>query len=271
VGITIDGHDEQIHGITTRSFLEDPTLKLSPEDCRPRSGAITSIVLHTTKGIPGGKDKRRQEIRPGFGAPVGAGARAASCWRDDGRAGGAHLVVDFDGSVTCHADLVRTTAYHAGAANARSIGIEIYQGSRAELYAGQLEVVVALVDWLTLRFGVQRAIPAGYLGGPIARLELGAVDFSGVFGHRDCSSNRGAGDPGDEVFRLLAAAGYERWDIEARQDVAAWKSRQQQLGLTADGVPGPRTRAALAAAGRRGGLWVSRPADVATLDRPLVA
>jgi N-acetyl-anhydromuramyl-L-alanine amidase AmpD len=170
-------------------------------------------------------------------------------------------VIDFDGYTTCHADLQATAAYHAGAVNSRSVGIEIYQGSNAELYAGQLDAVVTIVDWLTKRFGIQRGIPAGYQGAPVTRLELGARDFVGVFGHRDCSSNRGKGDPGDEVFRLLAAAGYERWDIEAQQDLTAWKSRQLQLGLFADGVPGPLTVAALVKAGRPGGMWVRRPGD----------
>jgi hypothetical protein len=172
-------------------------------------------------------------------------------------------VVDYDGAVSCCADLLRTATYHAGAVNNVTIGIEIAQGSRAELYAGQLEAVVVLCDWLTKRFGIQRQIPDGYHG-PIERLETGARDFVGVFGHRDCSVTRGAGDPGDEIFRLLAAAGYEAWNLAQRQDISVWKARQHQLGLlTCDGIPGPSTVAALALAARPGGLWVKRPGDVA--------
>lgn len=262
----IDGRSVEIPGIASRSYLDDVSLVLQPEDCRPRGERVTSVVLHTTKGIPAkrggqGWQNAPQRILPGFGPPVGAGRRASSCWQADGRAGGAHLVIDFDGYVTCHADLALTSAYHAGSVNSRSLGLEIYQGSSAELYAGQLDIVVTLVDWLTKRFGIQRQTPAGYMGAPVTRLESGARDFVGVFGHRDCSSNRGKGDPGDEVMRLLAVAGYERWDIEAQQDLGAWRSRQAALGLVADGIPGPKTVAALKAKGYPAGLWVRRKGD----------
>jgi len=266
MAIIIDGRAEEILGITSRSFVDDPSLELKPQDCRSRTGWVRSIVLHTTKGIPGGAIRIPQRILPGLGAPVGAGKRSASCWSVDGRAGGAHLVVDFDGALTCHADLQETAAYHAGAVNQVSIGIEIYQGAGGELYAGQLDAVVVLVDWLTRRFGIQRQTPAAYAGRPVERLEAGGRDFVGVFGHRDCSSNRGAGDPGDEVMRLLWAAGYEARDLAVGEDLAVWKDRQLELGLApADGVPGPKTVAALAAAGRPRGLWVPRPGDAAAV------
>jgi len=262
MAIIIDGKSEDLPSITSRSFVDDPTLELRPQDCRARTGWVRSVVLHTTKGIPGGQIRIPQKILPGLGVAVGAGKRTSSCWANDGRAGGAHLVVDFDGAVTCHADLQTTAAYHAGAANQVSIGIEIYQGAGGELYEGQLEVVVALVDWLTRRFGIQRQTPAAYAGAPIDRLEAGGRDFVGVFGHRDCSGNRGAGDPGDEIFRMLWVAGYEAFDLEAEADMAVWKGRQTDLGLApADGVPGPRTLAALLAAGRPAGMWVRRPGD----------
>jgi len=267
MAIIIDGAREEIPGIRSTCYLDDSSLGLTAEDCRNRSAVwIRGIVLHTTRGIPGGRDLRPQVILPGIGASSDAGHRVASCWAAAGRAGGAHLVVDYDGQVSCCADLLRTATYHAGAVNNVTIGIEVAQGSRAELYAGQLDLVVQLVDWLTKRFGIQRQIPDGYHG-PIERLELGARDFVGVFGHRDSSNNRGQGDPGDEIFRLLEAAGYERWDLLQRQDIGAWKSRQHALGIEpADGVPGPMTVVALAAAGHRGGLWVPRPGDA-----PLVA
>lgn len=265
MGIVIDGRTVEIPGIVSRSYLEIPRWKLSLEDSRLRMGRVTSIVLHTTKGIPAkrggpGWKNAPQRILPGLGRSAGAGDRAASCWTDDGRPGGAHLVVDFDGFVSCHADLQGIAAYHAGAANSGSIGLEIYQGRGAELYVGQLEAVVTVVDWLTRRFGIQRAVPSGYIG-PVARLETGAKDYVGVFGHRDCSANRGPGDPGDEVFNQLRAAGYEAWNIDAQQDILAWKSRQVRLRVVADGVPGPKTVAALIKAGYPGGMWIKRPGD----------
>lgn len=263
MAIIIDGKPEEPAGLTTRSWLDDPQLRLRREDYRPRATRwVRNIVLHTTKGVPGGQDLRPQVIKPGFGPHVDAGDRAARLWSTDGRGAGAHLVVDHDGAISCLADLQTEAAYHAGSCNTVSIGIEIYQGADAELYAEQLDVVVRLVDWLTRRFGIQRQTPTPYMDKPRTRLELGATDFVGVFGHRDCSANRGAGDPGDEVFRLLAAAGYEAFDVDIARDKIAWKARQRDAGIVpVDGVPGPGTRDELARRGRPGGIWVPRPGD----------
>lgn len=222
---------------------------------------MQSIILHTTKGIPGGKDRRPQDIRPGFGPATDAGSRVARYWSRDGRQAGAHLVVDFDGSIACCADLERDAAFHAGACNGISIGIEIYQGSDAELYDGQLDVVVRLVDWLTRVFAIQRQIPERYHGTACARLVNQPRSFVGVYGHRDCSGNRGVGDPGGAIMWKLKAAGYEAWDLDLLDDMHAWKKRQQALRVYDDGVPGPVTAAALVKRGHPFGLWVTRPGD----------
>jgi hypothetical protein len=221
------------------------------------------LVLHTTKGLPAKAGDPPQRVLTGIGAPVNAGLRTAHYWSQDGRQAGAHLVVDHDGTIACCCDLRDDAAYHAGVVNQRSIGIEIYQGAGAELYAGQLEVVLLLCDWLTHRFTIQRQLPHRYPGGPLHRLELGGEDCVGVFGHRDVTVNRGPGDPGTSVFDLLRQAGYEPFDFEHGGDRRVWTDRQQGLGLPADGVPGPQTVAALRAAGRPAGLWIVRPGDAA--------
>jgi hypothetical protein len=263
VALIIDGKPEELPGLVTASWFDNPRLRLKRDDYRPRSTRwVRNIVLHTTKGIPGGKDMRPQVILPGLGPDTDVETRIARLWSTDGRGAGAHLVVDHDGGIACLADLMTEAAFHAGSCNTTSIGIEIFQGAGAELYAGQLDAVVALVDWLTRRFGIQRQIPAGYHGKPCTRLELGAIDFVGVFGHRDCSSNRGEGDPGDEVFRMLALAGYEQFDLDIARDRMAWKARQRDMAITPiDGVPGPATRDVLARRGRPFGMWVPRPGD----------
>jgi hypothetical protein len=239
--LIVNARPETVPGLRCTSFGEEPSLALTSEDFRARRRAPSCIVLHTTKGIPGGSDHRPQDIRPGLGAPVGAGERTSRLWASDGRSAAAHLTVDFDGHVYQHADLLTVAAFHAGPVNEVSVGIEIYQGRDAELYEGQLYAVVALVDWITMRLGIQRQMPDVYRGTPIARLERGARDFVGVMGHRDCSGNRGAGDPGDAIFVALAAAGYERFDVAAGADLAAWRVRQKNLGVGIDGVPGPAT------------------------------
>jgi hypothetical protein len=270
MGFIIDGADEVVAGLACASWRDNaaiPRLSVGG-DSRVRSTRwVRGVVLHTTKGIPGGHDHRPQVIRPGMGADRGDDVRVATFWSVEARPSGAHLVVDRDGSIVCLADLLLEAAYHAGPVNDVTIGVEIYQGSDAELYDGQLEVVVRLVDWLTRRFGIQRQIPLRYGGHPLTRLAAGGRDLVGVYGHRDVTDRRGAGDPGDEVFRRLAEAGYERWDFEAKRDLVAWKARQGALAaeshqpLALDGIPGSETRAALLVLERPQGLWVPRPGD----------
>lgn len=262
-GIILGGKRERPPGLECTNWLDDPVLRLRKgEDFRERRETwIRQIVLHTTRGIPGGNDQRPQDIRPGLGPPVGAGERAARWWSKDPTAAGAHLVVDHDGHVFCCVDLIREAAQHASQANQTSVGIEIYQGKDAELYEGQLGAVVRLVDWLTLRLGIQRQIPHRYLG-PVRRLLDDLSDVVGVLGHRDLSRNRGAGDPGSAVFYRLGMALYDPMDFSISEDRDIWRRRQREMGMAqADGIPGPKTVARLKEKSRPTGIWVRRPID----------
>jgi hypothetical protein len=267
MALIIAGRPEDVPGLHTVSWRDHPELRLRRgEDFRARSTLwIRSIVLHTTKGLPARAGDPPQQLLTGIGAPVNAGQRCALYWSRDGRNAGAHLVVDHDGTVACCCDLQTEAAYHATVVNDRSIGVEIYQGPNSELYVGQLQAAVALVDWLTQRFGIQRQIPRGYPAAadhaPIRRLERGGEDCVGVFGHRDVTNNRGPGDPGDAIFTMLAQARYERWDYEAGEDLAAWRKRQADLGIAPDGVPGLMAQRCLRSDGRLAGMWVERPGD----------
>lgn len=263
MSVVVNGKPEGVPGLLTRSWREEPRLSLVGKDVRRRKTSwVRSVVLHTTKGIPGGDDMRPQKILPGIGPDTNVEERIARLWSTDDRGAGAHLSVDHDGSIGCHADLQLDATMHAGLMNDVSIGIEIYQGRDAEMYEEQLNVVVQLVDWLTRRFQIQRQVPAAYFRQPIPRLEEGGKDCVGVFGHRDCSANRGAGDPGNTIMAMLQRASYESWDFVNRQDLTVWRSRQHQYGVQpVDGIPGKGTALALSANGRVGGLWVARPGD----------
>jgi len=264
--LIINGRECVVPGLTVVNFRDDPRLALrigqpdGSNDGKTRAGNawIRLVVLHTTKGIPGGADKRSQDIRPGLGPSTDAGVRIARFWSTDPKSSGAHVVVDHDGVVCQLADLQLVSAYHAGhkLVNADSVGIEIFQGSGAELYEDQLDAAATLVDALTLHLGIQRQIPDRYRGA-LDRFDL--RDSVGVVGHRDVSDNRGPGDPGDAIFDVLARRGYERFDFAAGKDLAAWRERQHELGVTADGIPGPKTSSALEARGHDGGLWVCAP------------
>lgn len=266
MGFVVNGKLETVPGLQCTSYLENsalPRLRTNaPADGRGRTTLwVRGIVLHTTKGIPGGKDQRPQVI---LTSPAPAGThdeRIARFWSTQPKQSGAPLVIDFDNSMVCLADLLLDAAYHAGAVNDVSIGIEIYQGSQAEMYHSQLERVVQLIDWLTRRFGIQRQIPDRYRG-PLTRLEAGGRDLVGVYGHRDVTPTRGAGDPGDTIFQMLADAGYERFGFDNGADRAVWRARQSRFReLHVDGIPGPATVKALSQAGYKHGMWIARPGD----------
>lgn len=263
-GFVLNRRAELADGLIVQNFLDNHHLHLARDDQRLRSVEeqrwVRSIVLHTTGGIPGGpSDERQQVIHPGFGPSSRAGERIVADWtHDHSRPGGAHLIVDFDGIVYCCADLIAVAAYHAGLANAFSVGIEIAQNQDGSLFDRQLDVVVMVVDWLTARLGIQRQIPRSYEGKPAPRLTGHMID-TGVFGHRDVSEKRWKGDPGDAIFDKLKAAGYESFDFARAEDILCWRKRQFDLGMSpTDGMPGPKTRDALLAAGKRDGLWVER-------------
>lgn len=272
-GLIIGGKEVEVPGVPVRNYIDEPKLALrvgkAPSDGEtPRDFPVSLIVLHTTKGIPGGTNKTPQTLRPGLGPDTRAEDRTVNYWSTDPLQSGAHIVIDSDGSVACLADLKNVCAYHAGdrGVNHRSIGIEIFQEADADLYAGQLEVVVKVVNVLTAQFGIQRQIPTKYLNKPAPRLDAGGKDCVGVIGHRDCSNQRGFGDPGDFVFEFLEKAGYERVNFYTGADLELWKTRQKEISekagvhLTIDGIPGQATRAALTQLGYQYGLWALPPA-----------
>lgn len=228
---------------------------------RPKGAWVRQIILHTTKGIPYHKDPRPQKIIPGKGRPSSRGAGLVKMWSRDGKYSGAHFLVDHDGTVYQFADAASEMTYHATTVNIRSIGIEMYQGPAAELYTEQLEATADLVDSLTAHFRIQRQMPDQYRG-PINRLANGGKDCVGVFGHRDQTSNRGAGDPGRAIMDVLAERGYEKFNFASGEDLSVWINRQHKLGIyqgSIDGIPGPHTCEALRRIGYGFGLYVMGP------------
>lgn len=277
MSLIISGVEVPVSGLTILSWRDDPRLRLrtmgQARDGRPRQVRwIRNICLHTTKGWPSHDHPQPQMLRQSPGLKRDNLSRTARFWSTSPTPAGAHLIVDFDGMVACLADLEREVAYHAGEVNEVSIGIEIYQGNDGELYEGQLDAVVTLLDALTRHFGIQRQFHAPYVGpdGTLTRLSAGhGEDVVGIYGHRDVTTNRALGDPGDLVFQHLEAAGYEKFDFQRAMDRHAWMERQHQLNLThdarleVDGIPRLATRDALIAAGRSHGMWVGRPGDEA--------
>lgn len=244
------------------NWRDNPALRPANEDygwrAKRADGSVRQfemVTLHSTSGI------WPQEIRTGLGPSTQRPINIVSSWRRDGRQAAAHLIVDFDGTVYQTADLLLEVTWHAQGMNRRSVGIECVQDpTGGGMYVGQLEREADVCDWLaTLPINislVQRQIPDGFHGAE-PRFNIpntDNTDWYGFVGHR-VRPERGRGDPGDEIFEILADRGYEKFNIRSNQDINTWKARQVGLGLKADGLPGLDTRKALFAAGKKDGLW----------------
>jgi hypothetical protein len=276
MGLIFNGRRVKVLGLESVDFLLDSKFGLQDsQDSRARRTRwIRGITLHTRMGIwpqdivPGGSDRHWDEV---------LGAR----WGRDGRTAGAHVAVDADGSFGCLADLISTTTHHAGQVNDYTVGIEMYQAADGRLWEATLTATILICDAITRTLGIQRQFTAdrgliARLASPVKRRRggkpnlaykpggLGGADFCGLYGHRNCTGNRGRGDPGDEIWRRLQAAGYEPWEVDMGEDLQAWAARQAELGFEdddCDGIPGPMTLRALKDFGKPHGLWVSRPGD----------
>jgi hypothetical protein len=174
--------------------------------------------------------------------------------------------------VACLADLELVTAYHAEASNPWSVGIEMVQARDGSIYQATIDATARLVAAICDAFGIPEQMPCGpYRGSPLPRMELvstagrrqlGGPDVVGVLGHRDNTSARGRGDPGDAIWGALAALGFEGVDYAGCEDLVIGRARQRALvargeRIKVDGLVGP---ASLAAAHRQG---FSRWRDVA--------
>lgn len=257
-GLLYNGRHVDVPGLNIISPGDEPWAKLDKGDFRSRPTKwIRQIMCHTTKGV------WPQKILPGVG-PAHRAKLVADFWRGDPQHSAAPLVVGSDGIIACLADLFLIEAWHAGYSNPWSIGIEGYQEAGGGLYEAMLDSYVKLIVALCKLTGVQFQIPKrAYNGHPMKRMLMGGPDMIGVFGHRDNTEDRGRGDPGEELFLRLVAAGAEQFDFEAGEDIAVWKTRQTDLikqgyKLTSDGLPGPATVAALKASGVPDGIWAFR-------------
>ena len=204
--VVIGGKLEEIPGIKSVSYLEDPSLRLTGQDRRKRREAeVRAIVLHTTGGYPDRTHPTPQRVREEEASERALrGRRVERMWEEDDRCAGAHLILDADASLLCLADLLSEATYHAKNMNEWTIGIEIVQQPDSSLYAAQMRALPVLVGWLCNRFELPRRACFPYTG-----VRSSIAEERGVYGHRDCSDNRGFGDPGDFAMQVLLDAGWK--------------------------------------------------------------
>lgn len=284
-GLLINGklHDVPDLDIFAPAELGGPSFNaLDPGDYMMRPTTwVRYIVLHTTGGL------WPQPVVPGIG--LGGHARdILEMWsgQDQGNGlrihSGAPLVVDFDGTIFCAQDIARCAAYHAEGANPYSVGIEMCTLPSGGIYEATLKAAARLVAALTwsgmpgsgllpIPFQIPRLsyrnaplerceiVDYGVMGGGgQTRHQLSPTDLVGIIGHRDNTSNRGFGDPGEEIMTRLAALGAETVDYAAREEQQLARQRQTRLnqldakdGLTfrplaVDGIVGPASITAMA-------------------------
>jgi len=264
-GPVINRIPRPIPGLTVQSYLDNGglTLKLPEDGTSRRTSWVRAVVMHTTKGL------WPQTVQGGYGPHVNDAEKVNRYWSNNQKAGGSQFVVDRDGQVGSMCDAYKIAAYHASQVNQVSEGIEVFQESDHDLYSGELDAMVKLIDALCWFFQIQRQVQDRYVG-PIARLNKlhDGLDVVGVYGHRDVTSNRGRGDPGDHCYNYCLAAEYEPVNYAASTDLELWKQRQIEMNakgakLKVDGIAGPRTTAAVATyyPDRPRGLWIPRPID----------
>jgi hypothetical protein len=264
MSIVLNNQKIETPGIETISWLDDPKVPKAT-DTNARTKWIRAIVLHTVKGKVGA-------VRPGVAPPSSRAERYAKYQANTSRDVSWDYTIDTDGTVIVSNDPMVRYTWHASAVNSWTIGIELVQEDNGDIWEGQVEGTVRFLDILTRELAdrdqpIHRQIPMNNLGKPvrgviprIANAES-AKSVVGVYGHRNQTSNRGPGDPGDPIFEALLKAGYKGFNYDSHDDITFWKGVQKMLGVTEDGVPGPGTSAALKARGYPHGLWVTRPGD----------
>ncbi len=254
-GMIIGGEEVLIPGIEPKeqpNYFDHPKLKLRMgEDMRRRKTRwIRILMAHNTKN-------RKTTVAEGRGPETHLEDRITRLWSKDGRHAGAHVSIDWDGTIACHADLLLHATYHAGLINDPSIGFELYEDSKGKVYDYQLQMAVAFTEFVTGVFQIQRQCPPSVSNKPIKRAVRGGKGLVGVFGH--CHAYGGkADDPGVHYFEYLEKADYEVMNFWAEQDLVTWAKRQKKLGIApedCDGIPGPMTIDALQQAGHLNGVW----------------
>lgn len=262
MSIVIGNKKIEIPGLKTVSFLDGVPSVKEINHSSARHESIHMIVAHTHKGIHG-------QLLTGMGPNSTVDDALIHYQVTTDRAVSWDYTVDKNGDVTAQSDPLRVFSWQATVVNPRSLGFEMIQNENGDTYEGEVAQAVLLIDALTALLGIQRQIcwdssHGTPKQGVVKRLQDGGQDVVGIVGHRNISTDRGPGDPGDYIFAALKAAGYEFFDLDKAEDTKIWKARQQALGIpvaSCDGIPMKGTVAALKAAGHKNGLWVKRPID----------
>jgi hypothetical protein len=264
MSIVLNGEKVATPGLETFSWLDDPKVPKTT-DVSPRTQWLRAIVLHTVHGKVG-------KLLPGLSKPSTRAESYAKYQANTSRDVSWDYTIDTDGTIIASNDPIKFFTWQATSVNPFTLGIELVQEDNGDLYEGQMDVAVRFLDLLTRELAdrghpIQRQVPMGNDGKPVKGVIHRIGDSSqaksvvGVYGHRNQTTNRGPGDPGDYIFNALLKAEYKGFNLDLQDDITFWKGIQTRLGIAADGIPGKGTQQALLAAGYKHGLMVTRPGD----------
>lgn len=206
-GLLYNSIPQLVSGVEVVNYLDDKDWALPIPKCGThRRKTIQCVVLHTTGGYPDRDHPTPQRVRSEAAQPRHCRAASTlSYWRNSSRIAGAHLLIDADGTCYCLCDLADIATYHCPGWNQLSIGVEIVQQSDSSLFAAQLDTAASICDAIATRLSLPRVVTGPYVG---MRSDVSGV---GVVGHRDLTTSRGFGDPGD--FVMAAASRCGDWRI----------------------------------------------------------
>lgn len=264
MSIILNSQKFEIPGVKTVSWLDPEAARMGVKEVtdKTRRGTwIRGIVCHTIHGTLG-------KLLPGLGPDTDIDTKLARYQVNTERQVSWDFTCDMNGEWLVQNDPLKNYTWQATSVNGYTCGFELVQKDNGDLYEGQIAKAVEFVDFLTAKLGIQRQIPWDMAKncppkGAVPGILDGGEDVIGVYCHYHQTTNRGYGDPGPWIQQALKNAGYETYAFNG-DERTAWKARQKALGFApkdCDGLPGPGTVAALKAAGKKHGMWVSRPID----------
>ena len=222
-GLIIDGVRVPVPGVRVTTWVDDPKRAPPITDGRAITKRPIAFVWHTSKGIlcraaaPDAIPSTHAETLALYQSRT---TREVS-W---------HFTVDTDGDVLQQADPARWQCWHAGGANAWSLGAELVQrDATGTLTAPQIRAAAAVTDAVCLALAIPRRVLVGADGAPWVRqvkdlqsTKAGGrgLTWAGVIGHVHLTTDRGPGDPGPLVFAELIARGYARHVVSAEGRIA---------------------------------------------------
>jgi hypothetical protein len=209
-GLIVDGRRVPVPGVRVVTWEDDPRVPRAVHGAMRSASDVSGSIVHTSRG----KDAR---ITRATGSPTKGLKVARYLGRRNTREVSAHLVVAGDGTVYQVADLATWHCNHAGQVNGFTVGVEVAQDDGdPSLTEAQVKAFVAMMHVVHAALKIPMRVP---MRGrehvsddvkPWLRKRDGGAEhrFAGCVGHRNTSTSRGRGDPGDALMEALHQSGF---------------------------------------------------------------